>query len=124
MKAFADKYWKTILAFIGAVAVTAISAWSDHHISSAEGVQITTAFVSAVLVYIVPNVPQWPAVKTIVYALLAGLGLLASTIDNGSVGGSQIANAGALVIATIGVHLIDNHGDTLDQLTPAPTPGV
>jgi hypothetical protein len=86
------------LVAVAIAAVTAIqAALSDGHITQTETVQITIAFFTAVSVFLVPAVKEWPWMKTAVAVLLAVLNLLVSLI----VDGVSSADWTALVLAAL-----------------------
>lgn len=89
------KYGKTIAAALVLVVTAVQAALSDGHVTSVEGVQIAIAATNAGLVYLVPNVPQWPWSKTILAAVLAVLQLATSLI----VDGISTADWSALLLA-------------------------
>lgn len=94
-------YGKSIAAALVAVATAVQAAVSDSasggRITQIEAVQIAIAVVNALLVWLVPNIPAWPWVKTILAAALAVLQLLTSLIVDG-VGSADMS---ALVIAAL-----------------------
>lgn len=94
-------YGKTIAAALVVVVTAVQAALSDSvtggRITQIEGVQIAIAVVNAALVFLVPNVPQWPWAKTVLAAGLAVLQLTTSLIVDG-VGSADVS---ALVIAAL-----------------------
>jgi hypothetical protein len=50
-------YWKTVVAVVGAVALTAANVVSDDTVTPAEWVEIGLAFLAAVGVYGAKNAP-------------------------------------------------------------------
>lgn len=96
-----SRYGKSIVAGLVAVATAVQAALSDSEtggrITQIEGVQIAIAVVNAALVWLVPNIPSWPWVKTVLAAALAVLQLLTSLIVDG-VGSADIS---ALIIAAL-----------------------
>lgn len=103
MSAFAHKYGKSIIAFIGAVltAIYGVTA-GDNIIETDEKVQIAIAVATAASVYLVPLAPQYRWAKTAVAAVLATLQALTTVI----VGGIESNEWIVLVLAaltTIGV---------------------
>jgi hypothetical protein len=94
-------YGKSIAAGLVAVAAAVQAALSDSasggRITQIETVQIAIAVVNAALVWLVPNIPAWPWVKTALAAALAVLQLLTSLIVDG-VGSADVS---ALIIAAL-----------------------
>jgi hypothetical protein len=94
-------YGKSIAATAVLVVTAVQAALSDSvtggRITQIEGVQIAVAFVNAGLVYLVPNVPQWPWAKTVLAAGLAVLQLAASLIVDG-IGSADLS---ALILAAL-----------------------
>jgi hypothetical protein len=110
-------YGKSITAGLVAVATAVQAAVSDSatggRITQIELVQIAIAVVNAALVWLVPNVPAWPWVKTALAAALAALQLLTSLI----VDGVSSADMSALIIAVLMVL-----GPATAPSTPPSTP--
>lgn len=52
------RYWKFVVAILGAVLVTIADVVTDNAVTPAEWVTIAAAFVTAVGVYLVPNLPM------------------------------------------------------------------
>lgn len=98
---FWTTYGKSIAAALVAVATAVQAALSDSltggRITQIEGVQIAIAVVNALLVWLVPNLPRWPFMKTALAAVLAALQLATSLI----VDGVSSADVTALVIAAL-----------------------
>lgn len=94
-------YGKSIAAALVLVATAVQAALSDSatggRLTQVESVQIAIAFVNACLIYLVPNVPQWPLTKSILAAGLAALQLATSLI----IDGISSADMSALVIAAL-----------------------
>lgn len=94
-------YGKSIAAALVVVATAVQAALSDSatggRLTQIEGVQIAIAAVNAALVFLVPNVPQWPWAKTVLAALLAALQLATSLIVDG-IGSADVS---ALIIAVL-----------------------
>lgn len=105
-------YGQSIAAALVVVATAVQAALSDSvsggRITEIERVQIAIAVVNAALVWLVPNLPQWPWIKTALAAGLAALQLTTSLI----VDGMSSADWSALIIAALMV------------LAPAVTPSL
>ena len=96
-------YGKSIMAFLYAVAVTAVPLLSgDHHVSAAESVSIAIAAFTAALTWLVPLAPGAPWTKTAVGAALAGL-QVAATVIGGGVSGADWLMIGAAVLGALGI---------------------
>lgn len=94
---------KAIIAFLYAVAVVAVPVFSGDHVPSAtEWVQIFIAVATWAGVYLAPLVPGATWVKSAIGAVLAGLQVLVTIVDNGVDGNDVLlivfAIAGALGI--------------------------
>lgn len=94
-------YGKSIAAAL-VVVVTAVQAVlsdsvTNGRITQVEGVQIAIAVANASLVWLVPNMPQWPWMKTALAAVLAVLQLSTGLI----VDGISSADVSALIIAAL-----------------------
>jgi hypothetical protein len=92
---------KSIVAFAVAVLTAVSTAAAGGHLGATEKVQVAVAVASAVGVYLVPAVPQWPWMKTAVAGLLAALNLAVSLLANQH--GLASADYINLVIAALGV---------------------
>jgi hypothetical protein len=97
------KYGKTLAAIVTALLIAGASVTSgDGHVSGEEWFQVVTALGNALLVYLVPAVPQWPWMKTAVSAVLAGLAAASSLVLDG-ISTNDIIN---VILAIIGVALV------------------
>lgn len=96
-----EVYGKSISAGLVVVATAVQAALSDSatggRLTQIEAVQIAIAAVNAALVFLVPNVPQWPWAKTVLAAVLAALQLATSLIVDG-IGSADVS---ALIIAVL-----------------------
>ena len=94
-------YGKSAAAALVLVVTAVQAALSDSatggRLTQIEAVQIAMALVNACLIYLVPNVPQWPLTKTILAAGLAALQLATSLI----IDGIDSADISALLIAAL-----------------------
>jgi hypothetical protein len=96
-------YGKSLVAFLYAVATTAVPLLTgDHHVDAAEGVAIAVAACTAALTWLVPLVPSAPWTKTAVGAALAGLQVAATVIDGG-VSGTDWMLIAAAVLGALGI---------------------
>lgn len=99
-----NKYGKALVAVLAAVlAVVASVTSGDGHVSDEEKMQIAIALVTAISVYLVPAVPEWPWMKTAIAAVLAGL-VAASSLF---VDGWSVNDTTNVLIAVIGVILVE-----------------
>jgi hypothetical protein len=72
------------LVWVAVAALTVLaSTLTDGHVNADEGVQIAIATTTAASVWLVPNLPQWPWVKTTLMVILAVLNLAVSMISGG-----------------------------------------
>jgi hypothetical protein len=98
-----SKYGKAVASvFAALLAVIASVTSGDGHISDEEKFQIAIAVATAISVYLVPAVPEWPWMKTAVAALLAGLVAASSLV----VDGWSINDTVNVLIAVVGVILV------------------
>lgn len=96
-------YGKFIVAFLYAVAVTAVPLFSgDKHIDPSEGVAIGIAACTAALTFLVPLVPSAPWTKTAIGAVLAGL-QVATTVIVGGVDGNDMMLIAFAVLSALGI---------------------
>jgi len=98
---------KSIIAFLYAVAVTAVPLLSgDHKPSPVDWVTIAIAAVTAVSVYIAPIIPQAPWTKTAIGATLAGLNVLVTLVGaDWHLSGNAILTVAFAVMAALGIQL-------------------
>lgn len=96
-----SKYGKSLTAGLILVVTAVQAALSDSQtagrISQVEVVQIAIAATTALSVYLAPNVPQWPTMKTVLAGLLAALQLAVTLI----VDGMGSADWSALILAAL-----------------------
>lgn len=96
---------KSIIAFLYALAVVIIPFLDGGHAPTAtEYVQIAIAATTAAGVYLAPIIPQAPWTKSAVGALLAGLQILVTVIDNG-VNGADVLMIVTAVAGALGIYL-------------------
>lgn len=94
---------KALGALVIAIGVTVQAALSgDGHVSGEEGFQIAVSAATALGVYLVPAVPQWPWMKTAQAALLAGV----TAAGSYAVDGWSSADTMATVLAALGVLVV------------------
>jgi hypothetical protein len=74
------KYSKAISAVILATIIAAIPILKSGPISVVSELNIGVAFLSALLVYLVPNIPSLPWLKTAVAAIMAGVAFLVTVV--------------------------------------------
>lgn len=108
-------YAKTLVALAVAGLTVLASALTDGYISTGEGVQIAVAVTTATSVYLVPNVPQWPWLKTAIAAVLAALNLATTLITDG-LSSAEMVN---LVLAALGVLMVYAWPNRPDPAAPA-----
>lgn len=93
------KYGKSIAAVVAAALIALSSAFTDGHVDAAEGVTIAIATVTAIAVWLAPNLPQSPGIKTALAMVLSGLNAAAMLL----VDGWSTADTINVVIAALGV---------------------
>lgn len=100
-----QKYGKSIVAFLYAVATVAIPFWSgDHHVDASEGVAIGIAVCTAALTWLVPLVPSAPWTKTAIGVILAVLQVV-TTVIVGGIDSNDLLLIGAAIISALGIGL-------------------
>ena len=104
-------YGKALVALLFAALTVLASALTDGHVTPAEGIQIAISVATAAGVWLAPNLPRWPGVKTALAALLAALNLAVTLIDGGLTS-AEVANLVIAGLAVLGV------GVTPAQSTP------
>lgn len=110
-----SRYYKAIVAIAFAVMSVFVTASTDNDFSTEEIGQIITALLTAVLVYLVPNLPKGPGgylkfVVAIIGAIVtAGIGLLDDGLSVNDYGIVFLA-----VLNAIGVGIVPNEGDPID----------
>lgn len=110
-------YGKFLAAIALAIATAIASALTDGRINTSEGIQIAVAGATAVGVYLVPQIPQYPQVKTWLAVLLAVLGTAAGLIADGW----SLQDAVNLVVAALGVVAVRAAPAKVHDLVPAPS---
>ena len=116
-----NRYTKAILAIIAAVLVVLVSALSDGHVSAIEATNSGIAGVTAVGVYLVPNLASGPGryLKLVVAVLGAVLAALLTVLTNALGNGITPADLITLVLAGIGaagVGIVPNAPQALSPL--------
>lgn len=110
---FFKKYGKALLSLAGAVGIAAWQGLSgDHHIDLREGAVTAIAFGNALVVYLVPLMPDKPWLKTLAGALVAGATAL-SAIALGGLNYDELTVVGIAVLQALGVKFgpaISNNG--------------
>ena len=107
-------YAKSIVMIIAAGVAILVAALSDNVVSATEGVNVGIAIVTAVGVYLVPNLPAGPARygKTFVAlggaALTALVAILGGTLGFTDVTASDWLSVALAGLAAIGLYIIPN----------------
>jgi len=99
MSKFWSTYGKAIMAALFAVVTAIQAAVVDGHVTQVEGVQISIAAVTAVIVWLAPRLPHAAGIKTACAVLLAALNVLVTCI----VGGISQADITEMVLAGLTV---------------------
>jgi divalent metal cation (Fe/Co/Zn/Cd) transporter len=100
-----DKLGKSVVAFLYALAVTAVPFFTGNHRPDAsEGIAILIAACTAALVYLVPLAESAPWVKTAVAAVLAAA-QVAATVIVGGVDGNDVLLIVAAFLGALGIYL-------------------
>ena len=111
-------YAKSIVTIIAAGLGILVAALADNTVSALEYVNIGIALVTAIGVYLIPNLPAGPATvgKTFVAAAGAALAalatVLATTLDFSAVSSSDWLSVLLAAGAAIGVYIIPNEKPT------------
>lgn len=112
-----EQYRKAIAAVVMATMIAIIPIVKAGPMSVISKVNIGIAFLSAVLVYLVPNIKAVPALKTIVAAVLAGVMFLVTVISADCPALTAIFSCvlvvnwiqcGVVTLKALGVYLIPN----------------
>jgi len=101
------RYAKTVAALLVAGLTVLASALTDGYVSTGEGVQIAVAVTTAASVFLVPNVPQWPGLKTVIAVVLAVLNLATTLITDG-LSGAEMVNLLLAGLGVIAVYAVPN----------------
>jgi hypothetical protein len=95
------KYGKSFIAAVWATASVVIPLWSgDHAFDLNEKLVAITAVGAAILTYVVPAVPGFRSLKTVVNAIMAGTAVVQTVLSNGG-DFAQDPNAWLLVVAAV-----------------------
>lgn len=100
---FFRKYGKALLSLVGAIGITAWQGWSgDRHIDLREGAVVALAFGNALVVYLVPLLPDKPWLKTVAGAVVAGATAL-SALALGGLNYDEITVVAIAVLQALGI---------------------
>lgn len=104
-----DRYRKAVASILGAVGVVIIAAVTDNVVTQAEGFAIGGSGLSALLVYLVPNLPTGAGryLKFIVSVLLAIVQAVALSIVGGLTA-SEVALIAVAALTAGGVYVVPN----------------
>lgn len=103
MNRFLRKYGKALLSLAGAAGIAAWQGLSgDHHIDVREGAVTAMAFGNALIVYLVPLMPDKPWLKTAAGALVAGATALAA-VGLGGLDYDEMTVVGIAVLQALGI---------------------
>lgn len=95
-------YAKTIVAAVAACLLAGVTSWQTIAAAApfrpVDALPIACAVLGAVLVYVVPNVPELPAAKGIVSAVLAALTAVSTVL----VGNNAHVDVAAAIVAGLG----------------------
>lgn len=98
-----QKYGKAIVGLLYALYTFTVPLWSgDHHIDSSEWVLIITAVATDAGVFIVPVVPQFRAVKSVLGWVLAVAAVL-QTVIVGGVDANELALVIGAAVGALGI---------------------
>lgn len=101
---FLRTYGKALAALVAAGLTAVASALTDNAFTAPEGVQVAIAVATAGGVWLVPNLPQHPAIKTGLAALLAVLNLAVTLITDG-ITAAEGVNLALAALGVLGVGL-------------------
>lgn len=103
MNRFFNKYGKALISLGGAVVIAAWQGLSgDHHIDVREGAVTVIAFGNALIVYLVPLMPDKPWLKTAAGAIVAGATAL-SAVALGGLSYDELTVVGIAVLQALGI---------------------
>lgn len=111
-------YGKSIAAAAVAVLTVVASVLTDGHVTAGEGVQIAIAGATALSVYLVPQLPQFPQAKTGIAVVLAVLNGATALIGDG-LNWQDLVN---LAIAGLGVIAVGVAPAIVHRPAPPPEP--
>lgn len=95
-------YGKAIIMAVALVAVSVRSAWlGDHHISAGEGLQMATVAATAVMTWLVPNLPGVKWLKPGTIGVMTVLTIVTTTLSNWQVTGDEWVNVGIALVAAV-----------------------
>jgi hypothetical protein len=110
---------------IAAVAVAGLTAVSsgltDNAITDPERIQVAIAVTTAASVWLVPELPTWPWIKTTLAMLLAGLNFAVTVIDGG-VTGAEWVNIGLAVLGVVVIGAAPAISSTMRAAAPSVRP--
>lgn len=113
MNGFPKKYGKALLSLAGAVGIAAWQGWSgDHHMDVKEGAVTAMAFGNALIVWLVPLMPDKPWLKSAAGAIVAGATALGA-VALGGLNYDELTVVGIAVLQALGVKFgpaISNNG--------------
>lgn len=80
---FMQRYGKSLAAAFMLVVTAVQAALSDDRLTEAESLQIAVAICAAITIYLAPNLPKYPWIKTAVAVVSGALEVAVTLIDNG-----------------------------------------
>lgn len=111
-----SRYTKAVVAILAAVLVVFGAAITDDVVTTLEVVNVAIALITAVGVYLVPNLPAGPGayLKALVAFLGAGLAALVTVLGSGGLGDVHPSAWITVVLAAlggVGVYVLPNADD-------------
>ena len=112
----ASRYTKAVVAIVAAVLVVLGAAITDDVVTTLEAVNVAIAFVTAVGVYLVPNLPSGPGayLKAVVAFLGAGGAALVTVLGSGGLADvhpSAWVTVFLAALGGVGVYVLPNADD-------------
>lgn len=113
------RFGQSLVALAVAGLTALASALTDDHMTAPEGIQVAIAVTTAAGVWLVPNLPTWPWIKTALAMLLAGLNFLITIIDHGI----TYAEGVNLALAVLGVIAVGT-APSISAIAPTAQPAT
>lgn len=94
------RYGKPAAMVLALVLMALREALDDNRVSISETIQMVTTGVTALNVWVVPNIDRFPWVKNATLGIMAGLDFATSAITDNRITPSEGVNLGIVVVAT------------------------
>lgn len=109
-----------LVSIVVALAQVVIAAVSDGHITELEGIVIVAAVGNIAIVYIAPNLPGVPWIKSVATALIAAMAAAQTYLASADhLTAGQWGTIALLFLGALGIHVLPNQGDLSTKLAAA-----